>query len=190
MIFKRHFGTLERLREHFVFSLIDASGGVNDVEKKIKKEFQYQSTLELGEDTYDAIQTVPLVSEIQKNSRQELVRRLDHYQTYHQDAFGRALELIRQEFIPPIKKHANSGSVVIRVQHPDLEENPQSLEMILDVLTERGYYISCDILKDKVPVSVDPKTFKIKHEINTVFKFTISFQRSRLRSEEVDQNLV
>jgi len=36
-------------------------GSIQDVEKAIIKEFAYQSQLELGEETYDAIQKLPTV---------------------------------------------------------------------------------------------------------------------------------
>jgi adenylate kinase len=187
LIFKQHFSTLERLREHFAFSLIDASGNVPDVEKKIRKEFQYQSTLELGEDTYDSIMTVPLVTDIQKNARQELVRRLDHYMTYNKDLFNISLDIIKQQLMPSIKRHANVGSVVIRVKSRELEKNQACIDMILDIMTERGYYISFEEIEEKLPLSIDRETFRLVYEHNTLFKFTISFQRNNLRSNDAGE---
>merc|ERR1711991_202247 len=69
-IFLQHYDTLKGLREHFAFTLINASGPIEEVEKSIEKEFAYQSSLELAEETFEVLRTIPLVEEVTKHARQ------------------------------------------------------------------------------------------------------------------------
>eukprot|EP01101_Sappina_pedata_P007001 TRINITY_DN3608_c0_g1_i1.p1 TRINITY_DN3608_c0_g1~~TRINITY_DN3608_c0_g1_i1.p1 ORF type:complete len:464 (-),score=128.75 TRINITY_DN3608_c0_g1_i1:81-1370(-) len=180
-VFKRHFGILERLREHFTFTIVDASGSVQDVEKRIKKEFFYQSSLELGEETYDLVQTVPQVEDLVKNSRQALVRRLDQYQTFTPELFKQSIEIISTEFVPRLKRHTNSGHVFIRLRNDVLDKHEQTVDMIMDVLTERGYTISFDLKKISFAESVDRETFKVKYDSYNEFNFTVTFKKPDIR---------
>jgi len=111
---------LEKLREHFTFSLIDAGGGVRDVERRIMKEFQYQSSLELGEETFDAIQTIPIVDDVIKHTRQDLVKRLENYQLEETQLFKTVIQFITDEMLPSIKRHLIAGHTVVRTHHPFL----------------------------------------------------------------------
>jgi len=61
-IFKDHYNTLWSLKEHFEFTVINASGSIKEVEESILQEFTYQSSFELNEDTYDVINVLPVVS--------------------------------------------------------------------------------------------------------------------------------
>jgi hypothetical protein len=60
---------LQELKKYFTFSVINTKASVNEVRERIYKEFMYQSSLELGEETIDAIQKIPVVSDITKHAR-------------------------------------------------------------------------------------------------------------------------
>jgi adenylate kinase len=75
------------LKDRFQFHLIDATGNLETVRHVILHEFEYQSSLELDQDTHDALQTLPLATDVGKHARQDLVRRLDGYQFKHRDMF-------------------------------------------------------------------------------------------------------
>ena len=71
---------LTSLRRHFHYHFVNADAPLADVERSINAEFQYQSSLELGQATFDIIHDIPLASELTLYARQELVRRLDSYE--------------------------------------------------------------------------------------------------------------
>ena len=60
-------GTMEAnevLQQSFPYNLINASGSIDEVKQVVIHELSYQSSLELGEDTYTAIQHIPTAAEI------------------------------------------------------------------------------------------------------------------------------
>jgi len=79
-VFKeRTYEPLQSLRDIFHYHFINAQGSLAEVQARIIKELQYQSSLELSEETYDLISPIPLASQIVQHARQDLVRRLDDY---------------------------------------------------------------------------------------------------------------
>jgi hypothetical protein len=52
------------MQKLFNFSLINAQKSIEDVQKDILREFQYQGSFELGEDTFENLSRVPLVEEV------------------------------------------------------------------------------------------------------------------------------
>lgn len=68
-MFKDHYSTLQELQKYFAFSVINTKALISEVRERIYKEFMYQSSLELGEETYDSVQKIPLVSDITKHAR-------------------------------------------------------------------------------------------------------------------------
>jgi adenylate kinase len=50
--------------------LVNATGSIKEVLQIILKEFEYQSSLELDSDTYDAISHIPLATQIGVHARQ------------------------------------------------------------------------------------------------------------------------
>ena len=64
------YDALQSLRDTFQFHLINAMVPLNEVEKSIAKEFQYQSSLELGHDTYDSVHRIPVAQDIRLHARQ------------------------------------------------------------------------------------------------------------------------
>jgi len=86
-IFKQHYNAMFGLKDRFQFHLIDASGSIEQVRNVILHEFEYQSSLELDQDTHDMLQALPLATDVGKHARQDLVRRLDGYMFNHRDLF-------------------------------------------------------------------------------------------------------
>ena len=75
------------LKDRFQFHLIDAAGSLEQVRNVILHEFEYQSSLELDQDTHDLLQALPLATDVGKHARQDLVRRLDAYQFNNRELF-------------------------------------------------------------------------------------------------------
>jgi len=184
-IFKDHYSTLQTLREYFSFTLINATGLVHEVEQSIIKEFTYQSSLELGSETFDSIQRIPLVSDVIKHARQELVKRLDNYQFRHDIMFAKVVSVIEDEFVPVIKRHAIAGLAVIRSTNPIFEDQ-LALEMTIDILSERGYHVLSDCKQWDTPDSVCPVTNKITLRQSVLYVFQVRFQRSVIRNLDIE----
>lgn len=60
----------------------------------VAQEMRYQSSMELQEETYDAIHGIPTAEEISENGRQRLVQRLDGYAAKHVRARQQPLKRI------------------------------------------------------------------------------------------------
>lgn len=71
---------LKTLRRFFNYHFIAADGTIEDVRKRVEKEFQYQSSLELQDNTYELLETLPRAEDLTKFYRQNLVKDLDEYQ--------------------------------------------------------------------------------------------------------------
>mgnify|MGYP002631845771 CR=1 FL=1 len=70
--------SLEVVKHRFHFHFIDADAPLEAVKERVLQELEYQSSLELGEETFEAVRRFPLATEITSHARQELVQRLDH----------------------------------------------------------------------------------------------------------------
>jgi hypothetical protein len=88
LVFKRHYPALIRLQRLMPFSVIDATGSIEECEAQIAHELRYQSSLDLDERTYASITTLPLARKIVQHSRKALVQRLDDYCLLHTDTYG------------------------------------------------------------------------------------------------------
>jgi len=179
-IFKDHYSTLQTLKKHFAFTLIDAGGTIEEVQQNIVKEFKYQSSLELSQETYDMVQRIPLVSDVIVHARGDLVARLDEYQYRNGRLFEEVIQLVERDFVPAIRRHAIAGIAVIRSENPLLQK-PLAVEMVLDVLSERGYHVMCDVRTTAIPDHVDLDTGKIVNFFKSEYQFHVRFQRPEIR---------
>ena len=133
------FDALTSLRRDFHYHFVNADAPLAEVEKSIIAEFQYQSSLELGQATYDIIHHIPLASEVTRHARQELVRRLDAYEHATAPLFKAVATFIEAEVVPVIVRHALAGRCVVKTSNA-LFQDPTTIDMVLDTLTERGYH--------------------------------------------------
>ncbi|MCH2176907.1 MAG: nucleoside monophosphate kinase [Lentisphaeria bacterium] len=171
---------LESLREYFHYHFIDANGPVEDVEKKIIEGFQYESSLELGHDTYDSIRNIMTAAQLSRHPRQELVKRLDNHRHRHAELFAHVVGLIEQNFIPVLQMHAAVGVAVIKVSDAGLS-NRLAVQMLLDILTERGYFPSFYEEEEYVPLRIDAQTNAIINATQKKWIFKVKFPVNRIR---------
>lgn len=179
-IFTLHFNALMRLKNLFPFHLINAIGPVDEVMRAIWREFEYQSSLELDQKTYDAIHIIPIAQSVGIHARQELVRRLEHYQHSCPQKVYQCVSLIESFFVPSIQRHAVSGIAMVRLDGNQLND-PELVDIILDVLSERGYRASVDCRLIDVPRRVNRETFEIELERTTSYIFDVRFPRHLIR---------
>jgi adenylate kinase len=180
-IFKeRTYEPLQTLRDIFHYHLINAQGSLAEVQARIIKELQYQSSLELAEETHDSIAGIPLASQIVQHARQDLVRRLDDYAERNPALFRRVVDMIQDKFLPIIRAHAISGQAHVNSETP-IFEDPLAISMFIDIFSERGFHAVVDLHRIEVPESVDPKTFQVQTRVKKVYRVSIRFQGSEIR---------
>ncbi len=180
-LFMEHtYGVLQTLKQVFHFHIINAQGEIASVEKNIIREFQYQSSLELEEETFDAINHIPLASEIVLNARQHLVRRLDSYQRESANLFHRVIAVLDQEIVPVILVHGITGLAKITTENQIFAE-PLAMNMLIDVLNERGYRASGTVEARDIPSRLDPATNYIVCIKRPRYRFEVRFQGSVIR---------
>lgn len=171
---------LQSLKQIYHYHFIDADAPIDDVELKIRMELDYQSSLELDPETYDAVRGLPLAMELGVHARQELVRRLDSYQLEHKDLFHRVIGEIQNKFMPIVQRHAIAGLSIINSEDP-LFDNPLVLAMVIDVFAERGFRAVANINLAETPDHFDLQTGKITCKTKKIFRFQVRFEGSEIR---------
>ena len=174
------FDALESLRQHFFYHIVDANGPIDEVENNIAREFQYQSSLELGQDTHDTIRNIPVVGNLIQHARFKLVRRLDNYRNRHAELFARAVELIEDQIVPILRRHSCVGRAHARIEHPLLDQD-LVVDMVIDILTERGYLTTVESIEREVPLRVDQATGAIICATRSFKLFEIGFHAPQIR---------
>lgn len=177
---EKTYGALKDLREIFFYHFINAHGPLDVVRQRIDEELRYQGSLELDEVTYDRISHIPVANTISKHARQDLVDRLDAYAERQSELFERVVAMIEADFIPIIERHAISGTAVVNTESEVLHD-PDALAMLIDIFSERGYHAIVDLHREEIPDSIDPKTFKIKTRIKSIFRVRVHFKGSEIR---------
>lgn len=174
------FDALQSLREHFYYHIVDANGPIGEVERNIASEFQYQSSLELGEDTHDSIRNIPVIGNLIQHARFNLVKRLDNYRHRHAELFVKAIGLIEDLIVPVLRRHSCIGRAHVRLEHPLLSKEIVQ-DMIIDVLTERGYQATVENIERDVPIRVDMETGAIVCATRRFWLFEIRFHAPQIR---------
>lgn len=104
------YASLNSVKEKFHFHFINADGTPQEVQERIIKEIQYQSSMELSNETFECVRRLPLASEVIANARYELVKRLDHYRARDGPLFEKVIQVLSTEFVHIIKRQALSGT--------------------------------------------------------------------------------
>ena len=171
---------LQSLKELYHYHFINAQGDIRDVEQNILHELEYQSSLELDPETYDAVRHIPLASELVLHARQELVKRMDSYQLEHRMLFHAIIKIIEDRFMPIVTRHAIPGLAVINSEDAVFED-PLALAIVIDIFAERGYRAIANVNRAEVPQRVDLKTGEIVCSIKKIYRFQIRFAGSEIR---------
>jgi adenylate kinase len=171
---------LQSLKEVFHYHFVNAQGTLESVEQNIRNELDYQSSLELDPETYDAVKHLPLASDLVTHARQELVKRMDSYQLENRTLFHNVVRLIESRFIPIVTRHAIPGMAMVNSEDP-LFEDPLALAMVIDIFAERGYRAVANVNRAEIPESVDLKTGRITCATKMIYRFQIRFSGSEIR---------
>jgi hypothetical protein len=182
-VFRRHYSTLLRLKERFPFCLIDACGSLADTEAQIATELRYQSSLELSERAYNAVRGIPLAVDLVRDARRLLVARLDAAAARHPSTFADVVALIEEHVAPVLRRAALAGHAVYRSTAPLFEREPRAAEMLVDILSDRGYAVDHERREWQVPVRVDAVTGAVATVTHAEHAFSVTFERALLRQE-------
>jgi adenylate kinase len=171
---------LQSLKEIYHYHFVNAQGSIESVERNIREELDYQSSLELDPETHDVVRHLPLASDLISHARQELVRRMDSYQLEHRVLFHKVIRLIEERFVPIVIRHAIPGMAVVNSEDA-VFDNPLALAMVIDIFSERGYRAVANINRAEIPQSVDLATGKITCVTKRIYRFQIRFAGSEIR---------
>lgn len=180
-VFKeRTWGALQSLKVTFFYHFVDANGPIEEVQKNILEELQYQSSLELDPKTFDRLRHLPLAREIIVHARQELVRRLDGYELEHSELFAQVRDFVKNKIMPIVHRHAISGRAMVNSEDPLLND-PLALAMLIDIFSDRGFHAVVDIHRIEIPQKVDLQTGEITCREKKVYRISIRFKGSEIR---------
>ena len=171
---------LQSLKEIYHYHFVNAQGSIESVERNIRHELDYQSSLELDPETHDAVRHLPLASDLITHARQELVRRMDSYQLEHRSLFHKVIRLIEDRFIPIVIRHAIPGMAIVNSEDP-LFDDPLALAMVIDIFAERGYRAVANVNRAEIPESVNLETGRITCSTKRIYRFQIRFSGSEIR---------
>ena len=174
------YDALTSLRKNFHYHFVNADAPLADVERSINAEFQYQSSLELGQSTFDIIHGIPLASELTLHARQELVRRLDSYEHASAPLFKEVAAFIEDSVVPVILRHVLAGRCVVTTDRALFEE-ATAVDMVLDVLAERGYHAVYQKRRTPVPQSIELSTGTVTCRDRIEHTFEIRFHPPEIR---------
>jgi adenylate kinase len=183
------YGSLQAIKNDFHFSFINADGPPEEVKKQLLAEFRYQSSHDLGEEAYEAIRGVEPASLVIKQARTLLVTRLNSYAMDYAGLLGTVVEMLKSEFIHIVRRQSLAGRAIIRSNNPVLE-NPIAVNMVLDILAERGYFVVLDVQRTYVPVRLEPTVHgdlngpRITNRTEKVWVFNITFPRPQIRRND------
>jgi adenylate kinase len=153
---------------------------LSEVQARIIKELQYQSSLELSEETYDLISPIPLASQIVEHARQDLVRRLDDYTDRNAETFRQVIDLIQGKFLPIIRAHAISGQAHVNIETTVFDDT-LAISMFIDIFSERGFHAVVDQHRIEIPETIVAGTGKVITRVKKVWRVSIRFSGSEIR---------
>ncbi|KAG1654469.1 hypothetical protein FOA52_006071, partial [Chlamydomonas sp. UWO 241] len=109
----------------------------------------YQSSLDLGQATYQGIRHLPKAHELVQHARQQLVSRLDYHCEKYPHLFQKVIDILTAELMPILRESGMSGQVEYVTDLRLFNDHPRTAQILIDILTDRGFKILIDILTDR-----------------------------------------
>ncbi len=120
---------------------------------------------------------LPLARELQRLSRQQLVTRLEAYNSGAlKPTFRSVLALLEREALPLLRQGGISGRAEWSSDDGTFASCPDAVAMVVDVLSDRGFLASYARESVIVPVRFDAATGRVESESRPVHRFTIRFE--------------
>ncbi|KAG2176041.1 hypothetical protein INT44_000520 [Umbelopsis vinacea] len=95
----------------------------------------------------------------------------------------KAIQWIDHTVVPQVTRHAISGAAMIRTEDCALS-NGHFVDMVMDVLSERGYHVSFESRTTHIPCKVDMKTGDISLEHRDVYVLNVHFPKHYIQPLE------
>lgn len=156
-------------------------GTLDDTRRQISRELRYQSSTDLEAITYDAIRHLPMAKELSKLCRQTLTARLDTYALSHSDIFKATIQIIDQRVLPILKRSGMAGEAHFITRDGFFTTTPLAVDVLTDVLSDRGYHVTYAPRVVQLPVKVDIQTGEITYKKQITHFFKIRFMVSSVR---------
>ena len=103
----------------------------------------------------------------------------------HYRLFTDIISLIDTEVMPVLKQCSMAGHAEYRSRHPLLLTSHLAVDMLIDILTDRGFNVAHFVEERLVPRQVDMKSGKILSEAEDVHSFRITFNKENIRDMAV-----
>lgn len=155
--------------------------GCRPLVPSLTQELRYQSSLDLSEETYSAIRHLPLAKDLQQTARQQLVSRLEGYCSHQRHLFGPVLGLVQQEVVPLLQQGALSGAAEWVSQSELFTRHPNCVDMLLDVLSDRGFHAHYVREVMAVPENFNAATGSITSRLQPLHRFRFTFDAAGVR---------
>lgn len=114
-------------------------------------------------------------------ARQRLVFRLDSYCKRHYRTFVEVIKLIDTDVLPLLKQCSLAGHAEFRSTAPLLMETSLAVDMLIDVLTDRGFSVAHTAEERMVPERFNLTTGEVHCRTDTVHCFRITFDKENVR---------
>lgn len=142
---------------------------------------RYQSSLDLSAATYARLRHLPLSRELAQHARQKLVSRLNDHSLKYPQLFQDVTDVITKEVMPLLQENGMSGRVEYVSEAAVFQKSPRAAQMLIDVLTDRGFHASHATQVTHVPIKFDLQTGEIKHRQDVLHKFLIYWETKNVR---------
>jgi len=103
--------------------------------------------------------------------RQNLVGRLNTYCRKHKPLFEEVVDTIHSSVMPQIRRCGQAGYTEFRTSARPFKDSPLACEMLIDVLTDRGFSCSHIIEEGMLPSRFDRVTGEITCVPHTTHRF-------------------
>jgi hypothetical protein len=106
---------------------------------------------------------------------------LEGYCKHQRPLFGRVLSLLRQEVVPLLQQGALSGAAEWVSNEELFSKHPGCVDMLLDVLCDRGFQAHYVREMMPVPVMFDAASGQIQTKLQALHRFKFQFDASGVR---------
>jgi hypothetical protein len=114
-------------------------------------------------------------------ARQQLVGRLEGYAARQRPLFARVLAALRSEVLPLLRQGGLTGRAEWATREALFSDHPVAVDMLLDVLADRGFQASYAKERVDVPVRFDAATGAIETEARALHRFAVRFETAGVR---------
>jgi adenylate kinase len=178
---KETYSALLSLRDVLHFHILDANLDLPLVQAAITSELKYQSQLELMPATSELVSQIPPLHALTRYSRQDLVTRLDAYASHHPETLSRVVDIIRREIVPEVTKAAAVGRVTLTLNDPLFTHSPSTVDMLRDVLVDRGILCAPETCSETIPLRIDLATGSVICTHRSYLRLDCTFEPSAIR---------